>query len=123
MPVVAALGPVLVTLPVAVDPEIVVPLQVVGPDFVDDLNDAIEDPLARFVRRETELSRPCVTVLAVLRGEPLFLRHPGRAGECACDALWLEPEAKLHLVFVREIDERPQAFLKFLRVDRPCAET
>ena len=65
-----------VTFTVAVQPQVVVPLQVVGLNLVDECREAIQDPLPPGLPRQADLRRVVRLIAAVGRAQRRFARAP-----------------------------------------------
>src|SRR5439155_24665640 len=99
---VAVRGAVAMAVAVAVDPQIVVPLEIVRLDLIDQPAQPIDDVLARGGVGETNLAGVIRSVIAPAGGEPRFV-DTGRSANRQVHAFGFDPHAELHAERVRVI--------------------
>ncbi len=118
---VAVAPSVAVAVALAVHPEIVVPLQVVGLHRIDEGRETIHHPLAPRLAREADHRRVVGLIAAVGLGQRGFLEAV-LSDDREIHAFRLDPDAELHPQTVRVVGEHLQAVRKPVRVGHPRAE-
>src|SRR3989454_9415725 len=112
----------IVSAAIAIDPHVVVPLQIVGMNLVDEARELVEHPLAAGPSTETDLPRLLRHVETVASREPRVFCQTRLADRVEIDARGFDPQAELQTGVAREIGDRAQAVRKSFRIRRPVAE-
>src|SRR5437879_10081036 len=100
--------PVAVPGTIAIDPNVVVPLQIIGLNAVQEGRQPTPHPIARGGAREAGLCGMFRSVLAAVRSERALV-DARRANRREVDVLALDPDTELHAEAVRVVAERVQA--------------
>src|SRR5581483_11513931 len=108
---------------IAVDPEVVVPLDVIGPDVVDERRQLVEDPLPRFGAHEADLRVGRLAVLAPFGREPCLTREARLIDRRRRHATGFDPEAELDSAAVRVVGEAGERRRKSVAVHLPRTQT
>ena len=118
---VAVGGAVAVPGAIAVNPEVVVPLQIVRLHRIDQRGHLSEDPLARRGAGDADLPDTRVAVVVTVFGEPALV-HTGRSDVGQVDAFGLDPEAEVHPQAVGVVGQRLEAGGEAIGIRFPGAE-
>ena len=107
---------------VAVDPEVVVPLQVVGAHGVDQRDQLIHHPFPARRTGQADLGVERRAVVVAARGQPRLARQPRLVHRRQRHALRLDPQPELQAGAVRVVGEARQPGGEASRIDGPRSE-
>ena len=108
---------------IAVDPEVVVPLQVVRTHLIDQGDELVHHPLASGRPDQTNLRIERRSVVVAARRQERFLRQPRLADRGERDPFGFHPEPELHADAVRVVGQAGEPRRKTVGIGRPRSQT